>query len=476
VTSLRRLSPFAAAGLVSISAGLVFTRSLGTRTNYDEGVYLASLDALRRGQALGSEVYTSQPPGFYALLRLLAWPGGTSIEGIRLAFALVAVAGVVAATVVGWRLLGAWAGVAAGALVAIGPPYPSVSRTIASDVPSVALGLVALAFACLAVTTDSRRSKAWAIAAGAALGLAFMTKVLALPFAVPLVAIVLSRRRGRSLLPLVAASVTAVVGVFLLVHASALGEIWTSVIGDHSNAKKAGSASANLHLVARLLEPRTPFGWLVPAGFGCFLFVRRARDAWPLWTLVPAAWAFLIFIRPLADHHFVLLAAAYGLAAGSSLALAAAELRPQLRVIAVSTIALFFAAGLFQEQRRLHHNDAPESPEIVWAVDEIGRETRPNELVTTDQPIVAWKARRALPGALVDVSSTRVTGGTLTADEILREIDKASPVAVLEARMFRSLPVVTGGLSKRYPVKLRCGDATLYLKRPSTQPVAPCHE
>ena len=44
------------------------TRALGARTNFDEGVYLASLDAMRRGQELGSEIYTSQPPVFYWLL------------------------------------------------------------------------------------------------------------------------------------------------------------------------------------------------------------------------------------------------------------------------------------------------------------------------------------------------------------------------------------------------------------------------
>ena len=89
---------------------LVFTRALGTRTNYDEGVYLASLDALRRGQELGSDVYTSQPPAFYWVLRVLAAPFGSSVEGIRLGFALLALVGVAAAVVLGWRLYGPPAG------------------------------------------------------------------------------------------------------------------------------------------------------------------------------------------------------------------------------------------------------------------------------------------------------------------------------------------------------------------------------
>ena len=124
--------PVLTAVLVALAAGLVFTRSLGRRTNYDEGVYLASLDAMRRGQELGSELYTSQPPVFYWLLRALAAPFGSSIPDIRFAFALFALLGVAAAIVLGWRLYGPPAGVAAGALVAIGPPYATFASTVAA--------------------------------------------------------------------------------------------------------------------------------------------------------------------------------------------------------------------------------------------------------------------------------------------------------------------------------------------------------
>ena len=39
--------------LIVVAAAVVYTRSLHTATNYDEGNYLASLDALRHGQHLG---------------------------------------------------------------------------------------------------------------------------------------------------------------------------------------------------------------------------------------------------------------------------------------------------------------------------------------------------------------------------------------------------------------------------------------
>ena len=115
------------------------------------------------GQELGAELYTSQPPVFYWLLRALAAPFGSSIPDIRVAFALLAIVGVAAAIALGWRLYGPPAGVAAGALVAIGPPYPSVAPTVSADVPAVALGLVSLALVTFALRSGAPRP--WAGAA-----------------------------------------------------------------------------------------------------------------------------------------------------------------------------------------------------------------------------------------------------------------------------------------------------------------------
>ena len=59
----------ALAGLAAAQAAL-FGRLVGTDTDYDEGVYLTSVDALERGQRLGGDVFAPQPPVFYLLLRL----------------------------------------------------------------------------------------------------------------------------------------------------------------------------------------------------------------------------------------------------------------------------------------------------------------------------------------------------------------------------------------------------------------------
>lgn len=454
--------PLLAAGGLTVAAGLVFTRTLGTRTNYDEGVYLASLAALRRGQELGSEVYTSQPPVFYWALRAVASPFGESVTGIRAGFALVGVLGVAAAIVLGWRLFGAWAGVAAGALLAIAPPYPTVSPTVSADVPSVVLGLCSLA--ALAMALRSQDGRPGAVLAGALLAAGVLTKLLAAPFVVPFVVLALAARSGRRTLPFAGAGALLFASVVVLANIGSLSDIWADVVRDHTGAGALGSYGENGRWIRDFLVPQTPIAWLAPAGLLAFAVSRRARATWPLWTLTPAAWLFLLLVRPLADHHFVLLSAAYAIGAGPSLALAIGGLpRPALRKASAVAVTLLVTAGLYQEQRRLARNDVPEPQEIVWATSAVETFTADDDLVVSDQPIVVFRAGRRTPGMFVDTSNTRIAGGGLTAEEILAEIDRTRPVAVVAARMFRSLPAVISGLETRYARVATCGVAEIYV-------------
>lgn len=457
--------------LVAVAAGLVYTRALGTRTNYDEGVYLASLDLMRRGQELGSEIYTSQPPVFYWLLRVLAAPLGSSIPDIRLAFALLAVAGVIAAIGLGWLRYGPPAGVAAGALVAIGPPYPTVAPTVSADVPAMALGLVSLAL--LAVALRKTTSRAWAGAAGAVLAMAVLTKLLAVPFVVPFLALAFAARALRRVLPAAFVGAALVLSIVAVASASALDDIWRQVVTDHTDARALGTLTGNVHQIRNLIDIRTPFGWLVPLGFVAFVLSRGARRTWPLWTFVPAAAAFLVLVRPLTDHHLVLLSVACAIAAGPSLALAIGSLNRTPRTVATTVLVLFVAAGLYQEQRRLHQNDLPDPPEVTWAIAAVERATSVDAVVVTDQPIVVFRAKRATAGPLVDISNTRVSGGTLTVADVNAEIRRSRPKAVLVDRMLQTLPTVVAQLDHRYPWRVRCGSATLYLTSRAATPACP---
>ena len=109
----------------------------------------------------------------------------------------------------------------------------------------------------------------------------------------------------------------------------------------------------------RYFEPRTPFAWLVPIGFLAFDSRAMSRTTWPMWTLLPAAAVFLLLVRPLTDHHLVLLLGRMrdlGRPQPRARDRAASRRIPQV-LVRLRALVLFVAAGLYQEQRRLHRND-----------------------------------------------------------------------------------------------------------------------
>ena len=173
-------------------AGILFARSLHTQANFDEGVYLASLDALRHGQALGTVVDVPQPPGFYVLLQAFGSIFGHAVADIRIGFLLVALIGLAAAFFVGRSVSGAAGGLAAAGLLAVTAPYPSQAATVEADTVSTVLALAAVAF-----LIGRRAGRPHAAAAGALGAAAVSVKLLALPVAAPLAVLLIARRSGR---------------------------------------------------------------------------------------------------------------------------------------------------------------------------------------------------------------------------------------------------------------------------------------
>jgi hypothetical protein len=430
----------AAVAVVLAAQGAVLAGSLDRATSYDEGVYLASLDALQAGEELGTEVFASQPPGWYLLLRALAF-FGDSVPDLRLAMLGVALAGTVAAWALGRALAGPVAGIGAAALLAVAPPWPTEAVRVTADVPSVVLALAGLALAL--------RLKP---AGGAVLALAVSVKLFALTAAVPLLGFA---RRRQALVALAGAAVVA--AAFLIAYAGSLGAIWHDAVGFHDAARTVGpTVGDNAGRVLRFLDWRTPFGWLVP--LGAVAAAARVRSTWPLWLWAAAAAVFLVWHRPLLDHHLVLLAAPLAVAAGTALGAA------RLPRAALALLALAVAAGFVQEQRRLADNDGPEPPDVVAAARLLAESTRPGELVGSDLPIVPHLAGRRLPGELVDTSTVRFASGSLTPEEVLDVLEREHIGAVVVGRSFRDYPDLLAALERRYPVERRAGEITVRLR------------
>ena len=418
-----------ALGALIAVAAFLFSLSLRDQTNYDEGVYLASLDALRHGQQLGRDVFASQPPGFYLLLRLIAVFAGRSIEGIRIGFLVVALIGVAAAYFLGREVAGRAGGVAVAALLIAAPPYSADAPHIEADPPSIAFALVALAIAARAF----RRNRIWGpAAAGAVAAAAVSIKLLALPVVVPLAVLAWRRRlRARSTAAVVSGALF-VAAAFAIAFAGVLPELWRDAVVFHWDSRSVTLGQSAGARIVDYFGLRTPTTWAAAAGIVTALVARRQLALW-LW--LAAALGFLLMQKPLLDHHFVLVAAALAAAAGASLASAPWR----LPIAAAGVIAV---AGWFQDYRQIERSNHPEPPEIRQAARIVSAATRPGELVASDVPIVPYLAGRQQPGDLVDTSAVRFASHSLTA----RDVASARVRVYVAGREFSHHPATIRGL------------------------------
>lgn len=424
-------------------AGWIFAIPLHTATNYDEGNYLAALTDLRHGFALGKDVYADQPPGWYGLLRLFAWMFGNSVTGIRTGMLVVALVGVVAAWACA-RRLGPLPALGASILLIVAPPYPVQATQIEADTPAAVLALVALTFAFWAF--HERGSRALATVAGVLLMCAISVKLSAATALLPFVAIALFRRRliVWSLLGLI-----AVGGAETFVYRHELGPIVRGAVGQHTSALGSSqfSRSANVHRLLHFLNWHTPFAWLVAAAVfasAWLAFTRSpaSRSLSALWLFVTAAAVFILAMKPLLDHHLVILAVAVALPAGGALGLAASRLRREGAAALLVCVALFAALGTYQQHRQLVRNSKPEPAWVRVAAGWLRNETRPDEVVATDIPILAYYAHRRLVPDFVDTSFTRIGVGDLAPAEVTAELDRYDVRIAAIGRVFWANPPI----------------------------------
>ncbi len=447
----------AGVGLLLALEGLLFARNLHTATVYDEGVYLSSLDALRHGETLGSEVFASQPPGFYLLLRLIGLFSGHSVVGARIGFLLAALVGCAAAYALGRTLAGIAGGVTASALLAVIPPFPSEAMRVDADVPSVSLALVSLALA----VWSFRRSAPPALPAlaGGVLALAVSVKLFALVALIPFAGLAVTCRASRRAVTAALGGAAVVVAAFLIAYAGVLGSLWRSVVRFHGDARSFPSPTPNGHVLGHFLDFRTPAAWLIVIGAGAT--VVAWRRAWPLWLWVAATVGFLLYQKPLFDHHLVLLCAALASAAGVSIGTGLSKLPRQGDFAATAVAVVALGVGGAQQAHRIGLRVTAEPPELRWATGRL-RSCAPGDAVASDQPIEAFLARRRLPGVLADTSLVRLSTPSLPPAKVLTVIDREHIRAIVAGRSFTAQPAILAGLTRRFGEPRRFGAARFY--------------
>jgi 4-amino-4-deoxy-L-arabinose transferase-like glycosyltransferase len=443
---------------------LLFVRLVGTDTDYDEGVYLTSIDALEHGQELGKDVFAPQPPGFYLLLRLISFAGADTVRGFHWGMVVVAIVTCLAAYLLARAIAGPLAGLGAAALLTIAPPFTLIAHQVLADVPPLTLSLLAF---WLAYEAQKRpRVLAVAGAGGAALAFAVAVKPNAV-LAVPTFLLLLLWRNSQRERALVGAlgGAAVVSAVLLLAYRDVLHELWASVVTYHRDARDTPAVIDRSHELATFLNWRTPFAWLVVGGLlaSVLLLRRRTEPVWALWAWAAVSLVFVATHHPLHHNHLVALPVALAPPAAIGLAEAARRVRP--KAAAVAALAALIAAGYVQQHRRLTIADVPEQPELVRAAEILRRVTRPDDLVVSDQPIVPFLADRRVAGPLVDTARLRFQTGSLTNDDVMEELERAQVTAVVVGRAFAQREDLVKRMRSRFPEALRAG-RILILVRP----------
>jgi hypothetical protein len=457
------------------AAAVAFGRSLRADPVYDEGVYLASVDALAHGQKLGSEIFTSQPPGFYVLLEAERFVSGGSLVAMRIAMLALAIVGCLCAYYVGRCLAGRVGGFSAMALLAAALSVEDEAVRVRADFPSVTLSLVAIALALFAVRRAGAIAPVAATLAGGALAAAVSVKLLAATAVVPVLAIVL--RHGRRLIPEVAAGAAAVAAAFAVAYAGVLGSLWSDVVRFHLKAESAPIEGAPRDLagnVAKIVSTLTdshgvhsPFPWLLAIGAVGTMAAWRRRvllGAVPLWLWAAASATFLAWHRPLWAHDIVMLTAALAVASGVGLATLLAEDRVAPRALAAVCV-LVIAASIAHHMER---TPAGENSGIEWAATVLRERTPEGSEVASDLPIIPFLANRRQPGPLIDTSTTRFESGWLTKKRIIREIDRDRLSAVVIGHNLASDREVVRAVEARFPFSVQLTHVGLPGEKPVT--------
>jgi ALG3 protein len=435
----------AALAVIVAAHVVLLTRLLHTRTTFDEGVYLLSLDELRHGLALGRDVFTSQGPGFYVLLQAIGSVFGVTVAGVRLGIVTVDAVGALFAFLLGRRLAGPLGGLACAGMIAIAPKLGDFGGRIFAD--QCAMVLVIAALWLVAVGQP--------LAAGAVFAAAVLVKVDALTALPTVVALLAVERHRARVLAEAAAGAVVLVAVFALVYVRDLGGIWSGAVSYHVDSRRI-TGLIGRHQFEGFFAVKTPFLWLTILALAALPLVWRR--VWSFWLWALLASVFVLRYQPLRDNHLLVLPYAFAVPVGLSLGLAARRLRQRLLAVAVAGGAVVLAAGWVQQLHRVRLDRLPENPALIAAAQRLERLTRPDELVISDQPIVAFLAGRRVPGKYVDTASLRFDTGSLTEPEVLA--DAAHVAAVYAGRAFGERPTLMAALPKRFRHAEKLPDGT----------------
>jgi len=476
----------ALAACVAVAFGLwqasqIAAAPFPVRYDYDEGVYAETAAAESRGTPLYTDVFLSQPPGLIVAVRAAYRIGGETLQAARavpLFASLVWVGALFTILAAAGRPR---AGVLAACAAAGNAAFATAAHTVQMEAPSEALAAAAVALALLA---SHGGTFLWVLA-GAALGLAALTKFTALVAVLPVACIVaVGRARTGETAEAPPHPWNAVAALALGATAAALSLLPTigvprflaDTVRYHAVAARAIGAAPVPHLSA--IGHFLAAAWPVTAAAALGAWTARGAavpdrvppPGWRPW--IPLAWlaaegAALAAITPLWPHHLVLLVSPLALLAGMGADAAIGGTSPRaLRVPAA--VALLLVLGYLGAS--VPAGARPDqSGALRRAAETLARDVPRTGTVITDDPMVPFLAGRRVPPGLIDTSEVRIDAHALPEAALDAALSAPDVHAVLLWRgtFSRAVPRFVGRASVLFPFPaLVDGGRRLLLRHP----------
>ena len=300
----------------------ILTLRLGT--DVDTASILLRCRSMAEGKLLYQNIYCNKTPLLFLAGQCLRHVGSDHFVGVcRVLMVIFSASCAIPVFLIGSRLYGRREGAAAAVLFALDPHSVFYARQFHSSVAEAALAFWAVWLILVAVGADRRRGLL-CLLAGAATGIAFLTKQSAVTLALLFLVLALIRvdkgkwkfgaLRGRHDLIPFAMGFAACVSAVILYFAwrGGLRAMWESVIGVNLQLRHAGLAAERVGApLAKfkgmfLVASRNKWLWILAFfGFCHALWRRDRRIAVPiLWLGLQGAFLAIVYYQAF-DHYFL---------------------------------------------------------------------------------------------------------------------------------------------------------------------------
>jgi hypothetical protein len=445
--------------------------------SYDEGIHLILARLWAAGHTPYAEIFVSYPPSFMWSLGV-PWQLFNQAGAVQVLMMTYALAGVLAVVYLGSAYNSRLAGLVAGLLLSFAPAYFIASFTIMTEVPSISMAVVAIAFA-----EKYRRSGSigWIALAGITLAFGLSLKVLPAYAAPYIVLVIISRHlvvdngtgigqhlrasKWPLLRDMAVLAVSFLLAFLIPVFFFDLSSLYEQVVRMRlvSRDTQLNPFESNSEDIVDFLFGNPGITALALYGL-VFVVAQGLRKYWLLAVWFSLVWISMVVQVPLRPKHLPIFLPVLVIFAGFAVNHMLIFLK-QVRLAGVSlrsitllfTILVIAAMVVWRVPHVIAENNGQtlvvkENEERLNAVEFIDRVALPDDCVIADNPVFLYQTRRLPPPELSETSQTRIDTGYLTLPDVIGSIQthKCHIVAVVSPRFGESIPGLREWLADNY--------------------------